>query len=42
MIIINSIVGAWILAIGGADTVYNLCAILFVFTVVYCFFKIST
>jgi len=42
MVVINAITGAWVNSIGGADTIYNLLALMFIYTIVYIFFKIST
>lgn len=42
MVIIDSITIAWVQAIGGAGTIYNIVALMFIFTIMYVFYKIST
>lgn len=40
--IINSITIKWVQLVGGVDTIYNILSLVFVFTVVYIFYKIAT
>lgn len=40
--IMDAIVGAWVLAIGGEGVIGILCAILFIFSIGFVFYKIST
>lgn len=42
MVTIDSIVGAWVHAIGGANTVHNIISMVFVFTFIYIFYKVTT
>jgi len=42
MVIIDSITVAWVQIIGGAETVYTLLSMMFVFMVAFIFYKIST
>jgi hypothetical protein len=42
MVIINSIVTKWVELIGGVGVIYNILALVFVFTILYIFYKIST
>lgn len=41
MVVINSITISWVQAVGGSDTIYNIVALFFVFTVVFIFYRIS-
>jgi len=40
--IINSIVNGWVVAIGGVSTIYNILSLLFVFTLLWVFYKVTT
>lgn len=40
--VILYVIQAWVYLIGGITTLYNLLALLFVFTVCYVFYKVST
>jgi len=42
MVVINSICVKWVQLIGGVDTIYNILSMLFVFTVIYIFYRITT
>ena len=42
MVIINSIIGKFVLTIGGTQVFYTLFAMIFVVTFIYIFYKIST
>jgi len=42
MVVINSITASFVSYIGGVDTIYNILSLLFVFTVIYIFYKITT
>lgn len=41
MVVIDIIADKWVVTIGGAEVVYNLLAAIFVFMIVYIFYKIS-
>jgi hypothetical protein len=42
MVVIDSIVGAWVYAIGGSDTIFTILSLMFVFMFVFVFYKIAT
>lgn len=42
MVLINSVVQAWITAIGGNDTLFFIMSFGFAFTFIYIFYKIAT
>lgn len=42
MVIINSITIKWVELVGGVGTIYNILSLLFVFTLFFIFYKITT
>ena len=38
----DAIVGAWVIAIGGEGVIGILCSLLFIFTIAFVFYKITT
>lgn len=42
MVIINSIVTKWVQLMGGVDIIYYPLSLMFVFTLLYVFYKITT
>ena len=42
MVILNSVTTKWVQAIGGGDTIYQILSLMFVFTILFVFYKIST
>jgi len=42
MVVINSITIKWVELVGGVDTIYNILSLVFVFTLLYIFYKITT
>lgn len=42
MVVLDSITVKWVQLIGGSDTIYNILALMFVFTILFVFYKIGT
>lgn len=42
MVTINAITGKWVQAIGGNDTIYQILSLMFVFMVIFVFYKLTT
>lgn len=42
MVVINAICVKWVQLVGGSDTIYTILSLMFVFTILFVFYKIST
>lgn len=42
MVVIDSISVKWVQIIGGEETIYNILSLVFLFTLLYIFYKITT
>jgi hypothetical protein len=42
MVILDSITIKWVQTVGGSDTIYQILSLMFVFMILFVFYKIST